>query len=108
MNELSKPKLDIMTSFLTTKIICLLIRCKYPATISNVSFIFTENTADLPDPFVKIVLLPDRPKKRKTDYCRETTCPAWEESFEYSIPRGEVRDKELELVVVDRKGLFSR
>jgi len=68
----------------------------------------TENTADLPDPFVKIVLLPDRPKKRKTDYCRETTCPAWEESFEYCIPRGEVRDKELELVVVDRKGLFSR
>lgn len=68
----------------------------------------TESPNDLPDPFVKLTLLPDRPKKRKTDYVRETTNPEWEESFEYNIARDSIRDKELELVVVDRKGLFCR
>ena len=67
-----------------------------------------ESPNDLPDPFVKLTLLPDRPKKRKTDYVRETTNPEWEESFEYNIARDSIRDKELELVVVDRKGLFCR
>ena len=52
--------------------------------------------------------MPDRPKKRKTDYVKETASPDWEETFEYNIPRDQVRDKELELVVVDRKGLFCR
>ena len=70
--------------------------------------ILLENNSDLPDPFVKIILLPDRPKKRKTEYVKETVNPEWEETFEYSIPRDQVRDKELELVVVDRKGLFCR
>ncbi len=57
---------------------------------------------------MKLVLLPDRPKKRKTDYVRDTLQPVWEETFNYSIPRGEIRDKELEITVVDRKGLFTR
>ena len=57
---------------------------------------------------MRLVLLPDRPKRRKTEYVRETVSPEWEEVFEYNIARDQVRDKELELVVVDRKGLFSR
>eukprot|EP00092_Neocalanus_flemingeri_P000407 GFUD01000433.1.p1 GENE.GFUD01000433.1~~GFUD01000433.1.p1 ORF type:complete len:792 (+),score=178.56 GFUD01000433.1:116-2491(+) len=68
----------------------------------------SENSYDLPDPFVKLILLPDRPKKRKTEYVQECTSPEWEETFEYSIPRGQVRDKEIDLVVVNRKGLFCR
>jgi len=77
-------------------------------TIHRAVDIPAENNSDLPDPFVKIILLPDRPKKRKTEYVKETVNPEWEETFEYSIPRDQVRDKELELVVVDRKGLFCR
>jgi len=68
----------------------------------------SENSGDLPDPFVKLVLLPDRPRKRKTEYVKETASPEWEETFEYNISRDQVRDKELEVVVVDRKGLFRR
>jgi len=77
-------------------------------TIHRAVDIPSENTSDLPDPFVRLVLLPDRPKRRKTEYVRETVSPEWEEVFEYNIARDQVRDKELELVVVDRKGLFSR
>jgi len=67
-----------------------------------------ENVADLPDPFVRIILLPDRPRKRKTDYVKDTTSPEWEESFDYSISRDCIMDKEIEIIVVDRKGIFSR
>jgi len=62
----------------------------------------------LPDPYVRMVLLPDRPRRRKTTYVADSLHPAWEETFAFRVPSQGLHDKELELLVMDRKGLFSR
>ena len=61
-----------------------------------------------PDPFVKIFLLPDKTRKRKTEFVKESLNPVWEESFNFTVPRDQLKEKRLMLVVMDRKGLFLR
>ena len=34
--------------------------------------------------------------------------PVWEEAFEFTIEPDSLKEKEIELVVLDRKGLFTR
>ena len=62
----------------------------------------------LPSPFVKIHLLPDRSRKRKTAVVKESLEPSWEETFTFTVPPGQLADKSLELVVLDRQGHFVR
>ena len=64
--------------------------------------------SQLPDPFVKIILLPDRPRRRKTEFVKDSLHPVWEERFTFSVPAPQLREKSLELVVLDKKGLFVR
>ena len=61
-----------------------------------------------PDPFVKIFLLPDKTRKRKTEFVKESLNPVWEESFNFTVHRDQLKEKRLMLVVMDRKGLFLR
>ena len=61
-----------------------------------------------PDPFVKIILLPDKTRKRKTEFVKESLNPVWDESFNFSVLRDQLKEKRLVLVVMDRKGLFVR
>ena len=61
-----------------------------------------------PDPFVKIILLPDKTRKRKTEFVKESLNPVWDESFNFSVHRDQLKEKRLVLVVMDRKGLFVR
>jgi len=65
---------------------------------------------DPPDPYVKLYLLPDRSKKskRKTDFIKDTVTPVFNETFEYEIPALKIPSHQLEVSVVDRKGVFSR
>lgn len=65
---------------------------------------------DPPDPYVKTYLLPDRSKKskRKSDAKKDTVTPIWNETFEYEIPAMKMASHQLEVSVVDRKGIFSR
>jgi len=65
---------------------------------------------DPPDPYVKTYLLPDRCKKskRKSDAKKDTVTPVWNETFEYEIPAMKLASNQLEVSVVDRKGIFSR
>jgi len=65
---------------------------------------------DPPDPYVKLYLLPERKSKskRKTETVKDTTEPEYEESFEYSIGSGELAETQLEVSVVDKKGVFAR
>jgi len=65
---------------------------------------------DPPDPYVKLYLLPDRSKKskRKTDFIKDTVTPVFNETFEYEIPALKIPEHQLEVSVVDRKGVFSR
>ena len=65
---------------------------------------------DPPDPYVKLYLLPDRPKKskRKSDAKKDTVTPVYEETFEYEIEASDLSSQQLEVSVIDRKGIFSR
>ena len=67
-----------------------------------------DDQSELPDPFVKILLHPDRPRRRKTESAASSLDPVWEESFSFTVPSHQLGDKRLELVVLDKKGLFSR
>ena len=61
-----------------------------------------------PDPFVKIILLPDKTRKRKTEVVKESLDPVWEEKFNFSVLRDQLKEKRLEMIVMDRKGIFVR
>ena len=65
---------------------------------------------DPPDPYVKTYLLPDRSKKskRKSEAIKDTVTPVWNEAFTYDIPAMKLASNQLEVSVVDRKGIFSR
>ena len=65
-------------------------------------------TSHRPDPFVKIILLPDKTRKRKTEFVKESLNPVWDESFNFTVHRDQLKQKRLVLVVMDRKGLFVR
>lgn len=65
---------------------------------------------DPPDPYVKLYLLPDRSKKskRKSDAKKDTVTPIYEEEFDYELSASKMSSQQLEVSVVDRKGIFSK
>jgi len=65
---------------------------------------------DPPDPYVKLYLLPERSKKskNKTDVKKDTVTPIYDETFEYDLASHEMHQQQLEVSVVDRKGIFAR
>ncbi|XP_043243201.1 extended synaptotagmin-2-like isoform X2 [Amphibalanus amphitrite] len=64
---------------------------------------------DIPDPYVKTYLLPDRSEKnkRKTEKLTDNCDPVYEETFEYKGPLGEAQLRTLEVLVVSKK-TFAR
>jgi len=70
---------------------------------------FADNP-DLPDPYVKLYLLPDRAanSKRKTDVVKDSTNPVFDETFEYTVAPVDLSSRELEVSIINRKGLFAR
>ncbi|XP_042884998.1 extended synaptotagmin-1-like isoform X12 [Penaeus japonicus] len=67
-----------------------------------------EEDGELPDPYVKLYLLPDRSKdsKRKTDVIKDDCNPKYDERFEYPIPPNELTQRTLEVNVINKKGLL--
>ncbi|XP_070001633.1 extended synaptotagmin-2 isoform X6 [Penaeus vannamei] len=67
-----------------------------------------EEDGELPDPYVKLYLLPDRSKdsKRKTDVIKDDCNPKYDERFEYPIPPNELTQRTLEVSVINKKGLL--
>jgi len=65
---------------------------------------------DLPDPYVKLYLLPDRAanSKRKTDVVKDSINPVFDETFEYTVAPVDLSSRELEVNIINRKGLFAR
>ncbi|CAF0908648.1 unnamed protein product [Adineta steineri] len=59
------------------------------------------NTKVLPDPFLKIVLLPDRRKKFQTKVSKRTQSPQFNETFQFQIGYEELRRRILLLSVYD-------
>lgn len=64
---------------------------------------------NIPDPYVKLYLLPERSKdsKRKTETLKDNCNPVYEQQFEYIISPAELTNRQLEISVATRKKLFS-
>lgn len=59
------------------------------------------NTKILPDPFIKVVLLPDRRRKFQTKVLKRTQSPQFNETFQFQINYDELRRRILLLSVYD-------
>lgn len=64
---------------------------------------------NIPDPYVKLYLLPDRHKetKRKTAVMKDNCNPAFDEQFEYVVSQGDLNTRILEVSVCTQKGWLS-
>ncbi|XP_046754007.1 extended synaptotagmin-2 isoform X2 [Diprion similis] len=65
--------------------------------------------SNVPDPYVKLYLLPDRHKetKRKTAVMKDNCNPIYDEQFEYVISQGDINTRRLEVSVCTQKGWLS-
>jgi len=59
------------------------------------------NSKTLPDPFIKVVLLPDRRRKFQTKVSKRTQSPQYNETFQFQINYDELRRRILLLSVYD-------
>lgn len=68
-----------------------------------------KDPTNIPDPYVKLYLLPERAKdsKCKTQTMKDNCNPVYDETFEYILSQGELNSRQLEVSVVTRKGWFS-
>lgn len=66
-----------------------------------------EGDGKLPDPYVKLQLLPDRSKdnSRETDVIENNCNPQYDQRFEYVLTPDELAKHTLEVTVINKKGL---
>lgn len=64
---------------------------------------------NIPDPYVKIYLLPGRNKdtKRKTAVVKDNCNPEYDANFEYLVSMADLQSTELEVTVATQKGFLS-
>lgn len=67
-----------------------------------------KDPSNIPDPYVKIYLLPGRSKesKRKTNVVKDNCNPVYDATFEYIISSAELLMSELEITVATQKGFL--
>ncbi|KAH8383270.1 hypothetical protein KR009_007660, partial [Drosophila setifemur] len=84
-------------------------RQKLDVTIHKIIKIPLRDPSNIPDPYVKLYLLPGRTKesKRKTGVIKDNCNPVYDASFEYLISIAELRQTELEVTVCTQKGFLS-
>uniref|UniRef100_A0A146M9W3 Extended synaptotagmin-2 n=1 Tax=Lygus hesperus TaxID=30085 RepID=A0A146M9W3_LYGHE len=60
---------------------------------------------NIPDPYVKLYLLPERSKetKRKTETVKDNCNPTYDETFEYVMSQGELSNRQLEVTILTQK-----
>lgn len=65
--------------------------------------------SNIPDPYVKLYLLPDKHKetKRKTAVIKDNCSPVFDEQFEYIVSQGDINTKILNVSVCTQKGWLS-
>lgn len=68
-----------------------------------------KDPSNIPDPYVKLYLLPGRSKesKRKTAVVKDNCNPTYDVTFEYVISAAEMVNTELEVTVATQKGFLS-
>lgn len=67
-----------------------------------------KDPSNIPDPYVKLYLLPERARdtKRKTQVVKDNINPVFDETFEYVISQGEIGLKQLEVTACTQKQLI--
>lgn len=68
-----------------------------------------KDPSNIPDPYVKLYLLPGRSKdsKRKTIIVKDSCNPVYDANFEYIISMPELMNTELEVTVATQKAFLS-
>lgn len=68
-----------------------------------------KDPTNIPDPYVKLYLLPGRSKesKRKTNVIKDNVNPVYDATYEYIISGAELKTTELEVTVATQKGFLS-
>ncbi|KAF7284996.1 hypothetical protein GWI33_012316 [Rhynchophorus ferrugineus] len=76
--------------------------------VHKIANIPLKDPSNIPDPYVKLYLLPERAKdtKRKTQVIKDNCNPVFDETFEYIINQAEVSNKKLEVTVGTQKQMF--
>ncbi|KAH8341183.1 hypothetical protein KR074_008970, partial [Drosophila pseudoananassae] len=84
-------------------------RQKLDVTIHKIAKIPLRDPSNIPDPYVKLYLLPGRSKesKRKTIVIKDNCNPVYDASFDYLISIAELRQTQLEVTVCTQKGFLS-
>ncbi|XP_058061692.1 extended synaptotagmin-2 isoform X1 [Anopheles bellator] len=77
--------------------------------VHKINNIPLKDPSNIPDPYVKLYLLPGRTKesKRKTNVVKDNCDPVFDATFEYIISNAELVNSELEITVCTQKGFFG-
>lgn len=77
--------------------------------VHKIAKIPLRDPTNIPDPYVKLYLLPGRSKesKRKTQTVKDNCDPVYDATFEYIISPAELNGSELEVTVCTQKGFLS-
>ncbi|XP_053661030.1 extended synaptotagmin-2 isoform X2 [Anopheles marshallii] len=77
--------------------------------VHKINNIPLKDPSNIPDPYVKLYLLPGRSKesKRKTNVVKDNCDPVFDTTFEYIISNAELVNSELEVTVCTQKGFFG-
>lgn len=84
-------------------------RQKLTVLIHKIMNIPLKDPSNIPDPYVKLYILPGRSKetKRKTNVIKDDCNPVYDATFEYIISSDELLKSELEVTVCTQKGFLS-
>ncbi|CAB3248355.1 unnamed protein product [Arctia plantaginis] len=119
--ERDSPKLVHRTSSLTTSsgeagLGRILLSLRYSmqnqtlyVVVHKIMHIPLKDPSNVPDPYVKLYLLPGRSKdsKRKTVVVKDSCMPEYDEQFEWVIPLTELHSRHLEITVATHKGFLG-
>lgn len=120
-SERDSPKLIHRTSSLTTSageagLGRILLSLRYSlqnqvlyVVVHKIMNIPLKDPSNVPDPYVKLYLLPGRSKdsKRKTVVVKDSCMPEFDEQFEWAIPLAELHSRQLEVTVATHKGFLA-
>jgi hypothetical protein len=85
-------------------------RQRLNVTIHKVVNLPIKEASDIPDPYVKLYVLPKKDNsntKRKTETYKDNCNPVYEETFEYIMGVAELNSKQLEVTVLTKKTWHS-
>lgn len=76
-------------------------------TVHGIRNLPAKDPHDLPDPYVKLYLLPKHQEtKRKTKVIKDSCNPVYEETFEYQVSHDEIPYRQLSISVISQKTSF--